>query len=161
MINYAGRRLKPITLGGYHMKKKVLFICIHNSARSQMAEEYLRHMAGDVFEVESAGLEPSSINPFVIQVMQEEGIDLSHKKSQSVFELYKEQKFYGYVITVCDRAREADCPIFPGLVKRLSWDLENPADFTGTDDEILVRVRAVRDAIKNLVLDFINEYGSM
>ena len=143
------------------MKKKVLFLCIHNSARSQMAEEYLKKFAGDQFETESAGFEPSEINPFVVEAMKEEGIDLSRKQTQSVFELYKAQKFYGYVVTVCDRAKEKDCPLFPGLVKRIHWDLEDPAQFTGTDSEKLELVKELRDKIKKLVHEFINEYGSL
>ncbi|MCG8485691.1 MAG: arsenate reductase ArsC [Clostridia bacterium] len=137
------------------MKKKVLFICIHNSARSQMSEEYLKKYGEDQFEVESAGLKPSSINPLVVEVMKEEGIDLSEKKTQSVFGLIKTQKFYGYVITVCNRSMEEDCPTFPGMPKRMHWDLEDPEKFTGTDEEKLEKVRKLRDKIKQLVLQFI------
>jgi len=142
------------------MKKKVLFICIHNSARSQMAEEYLRKLAGDKFEVESAGFEPSPLNPFVVEVMKEEDIDLTGKQAKSVFELYKSQKFYGYVITVCDKAKEVTCPTFPGLVKRIHWELEDPADFSGTDEDKLTQVRDLRDSVKKLVEAFITRYGS-
>ena len=141
------------------MKKKVLFICVHNSARSQMAEELLMKFGGDKFEVQSAGFEPTSINPFVEKVMQEEGIDLAEKKTQSVFSLVKAQNFYGYVITVCDRARESECPTFPGVPKRLHWDLENPEDFTGTEEERLDKVRSLKERIKSFVLEFIEEYG--
>lgn len=140
------------------MPVKVLFICVHNSARSQMAEAFLREMAGDRVAVESAGYEPSTINPLVVKVMAEIGIDLSKKGTQSVFSLAKRGVFFGYVITVCDRAREADCPIFPGIVKRLHWDLENPEDFTGTEEEIMQKVRDLRDLIKTLVGGFIQEY---
>ncbi len=86
--------------------KKVLFICVHNSARSQMAEEFLRKLGGDKFEVESCGFEPSTINPYVIKAMAEEGIDLSNKETKYIMDLFKAQKFYGYIVTVCDRARE-------------------------------------------------------
>jgi arsenate reductase len=140
------------------MKKKVLFICIHNSARSQMAEEFLRLLGGETFEVESAGFEATEINPLVIQVMKEEGIDLSGKKTQNVFDLYKEQKFFGYVITVCNRAKESDCPIFPGNPARIHWDLENPEDFIGTEEEKLKLVRELRDKIKKLIQEFIHEF---
>jgi len=139
------------------MKKKVLFICVHNSARSQMAEELLKKLGGDSFEVESAGLEPTAINPLVVKVMQEEGIDVSQKKPQSVFDLA--QNFYGYVITVCNRAKEGECPIFPGVPKRIHWDLENPEDFTGTEEEKADKTRELKDQIKQLVLDFIKEYS--
>lgn len=143
------------------MKKKVLFLCIHNSARSQMAEEYLRKLAGEEFEVESAGFEPSTINPLVIQAMKEEGIDLTGKESKNVFDLYKAQKFYGFIVTVCDRAEEEKCPTFPGLAKRIHWKLEDPADFTGTDEEKLIRVKDLRNKIKELVEEFIIQYKAI
>ena len=123
------------------MKIKVLFICVHNSARSQMAEELLKKLGGDKFDVESAGFTPSGINTLVVEVMGEEGIDLTEKKTQSVFSLVKAQNFYGYVITVCDRANEPECPTFPGLPKRIHWDLENPEYFSGTEEEKLKKVR--------------------
>ena len=140
------------------MKRKVLFICVHNSARSQMAEELLKKLGGDLFEVESAGFTPTTINPLVVEVMKEEGIDLTEKKTQSVFSLVQAQTFFGYVITVCDRDREADCPVFPGMPKRIHWDLENPEYFTGTYEEKLDKVRELKDQIKKLVLDFIEQY---
>jgi len=141
------------------LKAKVLFICVHNSARSQMSEELLRKLAGDKFEVESAGFAPSSINKLVVKVMKEEGIDLTEKKTQSVFSLVKAQKYYGFVITVCNRAKESDCPIFPGVPKRLHWDLENPEDFTGTEEEQTDKVKELKEQIKQLIIGFINEYG--
>ncbi|PKM68272.1 MAG: arsenate reductase ArsC [Firmicutes bacterium HGW-Firmicutes-2] len=137
------------------MKTKVLFVCVHNSARSQMAEAFLKKLGGDHFEVESAGFAPTKINPLVVEVMKEEGIDLSEKKTQSVFSLVKAQKFYGYVITVCNRAKETECPIFPGSPIRLHWDLENPEDYTGTHEEKLNKVRELKNQIKELIVDFI------
>ena len=137
------------------MKKKVLFVCIHNSARSQMAEEYLRKLGGSDFEVESAGYEPTAVNPLVVQVMEEEGIYLSGKRTKSVYDLLKESRFFGYVITVCDRTREKDCPVFPGMGYKANWDLEDPESFTGTEQERLDEVRALRDSIKALVKEFI------
>lgn len=139
------------------MKIKVLFICVHNSARSQMAEELLKKLGGEKFEVESAGFTPSEINPLIVEVMKEESIDLSEKKTKSVFSLVRAQNFYGYVITVCDRANEPECPTFPGLPQRIHWDLENPEDFTGTEEEKLSKVRKLKDQIKRLVLDFIED----
>ena len=139
------------------MKKKVLFICIHNSARSQMAEEFLRLLGGEEFEVESAGFEATEINSLVIQVMKEEGIDLTGKRTQSVFDVFRAGKFFGYVITVCDKAKESDCPIFPGTPIRIHWDLENPEDFIGTEEEKVELVRELRDKIKTMVQDFIDE----
>jgi len=137
------------------LKTKVLFVCVHNSARSQMAEAFLKKLGGDHFEVESAGFAPTKINPLVVEVMKEEGIDLSEKKTQSVFSLVKAQKFYGYVITVCNRAKETECPIFPGSPIRLHWDLENPEDYTGTHEEKLNKVRELKNQIKELIVDFI------
>ncbi len=142
------------------LKIKVLFICVHNSARSQMAEELLKKLGGDKFEVESAGFAPTDINPLVVKVMKEEGIDLTKKKTQGVFSLIKAQNFYGYVITVCNRAKETECPTFPGMPKRIPWDLENPEDFTGTEEEKINKVKELKDHIKQLVLDFIKEYGN-
>ena len=135
--------------------KKVLFVCVHNSARSQMAEAFLKHYGGDRFDVESAGYEPTHINPLVVEVMLEVDIDISNNKTQSVFELFRAGKFYGFIITVCNRARESDCPIFPGIARRLYWDLENPEDYEGTKQEKLERLRTLRDKIKKLVLEFI------
>ena len=139
------------------MKKKVLFICVHNSARSQMAEEYLRLLGGDQYEVESAGYSPAAINPLVVKAMMDEGVDLSHKKTQDLFDLIKQGKFFGYVITVCERAKEKECPIFPGVPMRLYWDLENPEYFTGTEEQKLEKVKALRDKIKVLVKEFIQQ----
>jgi arsenate reductase len=120
-----------------------------------MAEAFLKKLGGDHFEVESAGFAPTKINPLVVEVMKEEGIDLSEKKTQSVFSLVKAQKFYGYVITVCNRAKETECPIFPGSPIRLHWDLENPEDYTGTHEEKLNKVRELKNQIKELIVDFI------
>ncbi len=139
------------------MKKKVLFICVHNSARSQMAEAYLKLLGEDQFETESAGFEPTVINPLVVKTMKEEGIDLSDKKTQDVYDLLKQSRFFGYIVTVCERARETQCPTFPGVAKKLHWDLENPEDFTGTDEEKLTKVRVLRNKIKKLVQQFIDE----
>jgi len=133
---------------------KVLFVCIHNSARSQMAEAFLKQLAGDHLEVESAGFVPSPINPLVVAVMQEIGIDLVAKKTQKVFDLYLDGKLYIYVITVCDQAAAEKCPVFPGLVTRLHWSFEDPAGFTGTWEEKMEKSRKVRDAIRERVSDW-------
>src|SRR5580698_5584923 len=97
------------------MMKKVLFVCIHNSARSQMAEAWVNHFCGDFFEAHSAGLEPGILNPLVVEVMKEVGIDISFKKTQGVLELLKRGESFNDVITVCDEASAEKCPIFPGL----------------------------------------------
>ena len=133
---------------------KVLFVCIHNSARSQMAEAFLKQLAGDHLEVESAGFVPSPINPLVVAVMQEIGIDLVAKKTQKVFDLYLDGKLYSYVITVCDQAAAEKCPVFPGLVTRLHWSFEDPAGFAGTWEERLEKTRKIRDAIRERVSEW-------
>ena len=96
------------------MKQKVLFICIHNSARSQMAEALLNRICGDHFEAQSAGLEPGKLNSFAVEVMPETGIDISNKKTQSTFDIFKSGELFAYVITVCDETSAERCPIFPG-----------------------------------------------
>jgi arsenate reductase len=102
---------------------RVLFICVHNSARSQMAEAFLNAQCEGRLNAESAGLEPGELNPLAVATMAEIGIDISHNKTQSAFELYKRGRYYSYVITVCDDANAERCPIFPGVVKRLHWSI--------------------------------------
>ncbi len=134
--------------------EKVLFICVHNSARSQMAEEFLRQLGGNDFEVYSAGFEPTEINPLVLEVMREEGIDLSEKVTRSVFDLYREGKIFNYVITVCNKSNDRDCPVFPGIVHRMNLPFEDPAQLEGSQDEKLAKARSIRDSIKNTVSQF-------
>lgn len=140
-------------------KTNVLFVCLHNSARSQMAEAFLNTLAGDKFFAESAGLEAGTINPYVVQVMQEVGIDISQNKTDSVFEFFKQGRLYAYVIAVCDAASAERCPIFPGVCNRLNWSFPNPAEFKGTDEEILAETRKVRDMIKAEIEKFIVKYS--
>ena len=129
-------------------KKSVLFVCIHNSARSQMAEAFLNHIAGDLFTAESAGLEPGKLNPVVVEVMKEVGIDISKNGTDSVYDFYREGKSYDYVITVCDEASAQSCPHFPGMAERFHWGLKDPSGFTGTPEEMKQKTRAVRDQIR-------------
>ena len=136
-------------------KQKVLFVCVHNSARSQMAEELLRKLAGDRFEAESAGIEPGKLNPVVIDVLKEIGIDISGKKTQAVFDLLKQGKLYSYVITVCDETSAERCPIFPGPAKRLHWGFTDPSRFEGTPEEKLDKTRAVRDQIRRKIEEWL------
>ncbi|TRZ49617.1 arsenate reductase ArsC [bacterium] len=140
-------------------KKKVLFVCVHNSARSQIAEAFLKQKVGDIFEVESAGLEPGKLNPLVIEVMQEIGIDISQNKTKSAFDFYKQGKRYDYVITVCDESQAQKCPVFPGTVatKRIHWSFDDPASFRGTWEEKLDKTRAVRDQIKQRIDSWLRE----
>jgi arsenate reductase len=133
---------------------RVLFICTHNSARSQMSEAYLRKFAGDRFIVESAGFEPTAVNPLAVEVMKEEGIDISRAKTQSVFALYKQGQLFDYAITVCHDSENL-CPIFPGITQRLHWAFEDPASFTGTHEEKLERTRKVRDQIKEVLQEWL------
>ena len=133
-------------------KKRVLFLCTGNSCRSQMAEGFLRDMAGDRFEVFSAGIKPTQVNPLAIKVMAEAGIDISKHRSKSAMEFIG-QKF-DYVVTVCDNAKQT-CPIFPGKYEKIHWDLEDPAEAQGSEEERLAFFRRIRDEIKNNIHVFI------
>ncbi len=139
------------------MKTKVLFLCIHNSARSQMAEAYLKKIGGDKFEVESAGLEAGNLNSFAIEVMKEEGIAISKNQTNNVFDFFKQGKLYRYVITVCDKDASDRCPIFPGMSEKINWSFSDPSSFTGTEEEKLQKTRKVRDQIKQAVQDFVKQ----
>jgi arsenate reductase len=150
--NIAILKYQPMT-----NKHRVLFVCIHNSARSQMAEAFLKKYGGDTFEAESAGLEPGKLNPNVVEVMKETGIDLSGKPTQAVFDLFQAGKIYNAVITVCDKEAAERCPIFPGVVKRIAWSFKDPSSFAGTREEILQQTRAVRDEIEEQIKNFIQE----
>lgn len=139
---------------------RVLFICVHNSARSQMAEAYLRQMAGEGLTVESAGLDPTVVNPLVVTVMAEEGIDLSGKKTQKVFDLFRDGRLFDAVVTVCEESLEGQCPVFPGVTHRLHLPFPDPAAVTGTDEERLAQVRRIRDAIKESMAKLARELAS-
>src|SRR5665213_222528 len=133
------------------MKKRVLFVCIHNSARSQMAEAFLNQTCGEEFEAHSAGLEPGKLNPVVVEAMGEIGINISTKETKRVFDIFKSGKIFAYVITVCDEASAERCPIFPGITKRLHWSFPDPSSVQGSGEEKLARTREVRDAIKEKI----------
>jgi arsenate reductase len=126
-------------------RTRVLFLCTHNSARSQMAEGLLRHLAGDRFEANSAGTEATRVRPLAIRAMDEVGVDITGQKSKTL-ERYMEEPF-DYVITVCDDANEA-CPFFPGAQNRLHWSLEDPSRAEGSEEERLAIFRRVRDEIR-------------
>lgn len=134
------------------MKKKVLVLCTGNSCRSQMAEGYFRHLAENRFEVTSAGFEPTVVNPKAIQVMKEDGVDISNYISKNVNQ-FTDRKF-DYIITVCDNARER-CPYFPGKAERIHWSFEDPAAAEGSDEEILAVFRKVRNQIKAKITEFV------
>ncbi len=135
-------------------KKRILFLCTENSSRSQMAEGFMRKYFGDIFEVFSAGINPSEVNPNAVKVMKEIGIDISKHTSKSV-ELFRKRRF-DYLIAVCDNAKEA-CPVFTNEIKnRLHWSFEDPAEVTGTQEEIIEKFRKIRDLIKNEILKYFN-----
>jgi arsenate reductase len=142
------------------MKTRVLFVCVHNSARSQMAEAFLNALGGDRFEASSAGLEPGTLNPLAVEVMREAGIDISKNATKSVFELYTAGALFSYVIAVCDAEAAQRCPIFPGITKTLDWSFPDPSTFEGTWEERLARTRLVRDAIKAKIEEFIEDVAA-
>jgi arsenate reductase len=122
-----------------------------------MAEAFLNKHGHGHFESESAGLEPGNLNPYVVKVMRETGIDLSGKKTQGVSDLLRQGKLYDAVITVCDAASAERCPVFPGQVKRIGWSFEDPSSFQGSPEEILNHTRTIRNKIEKAVLEFIEE----
>jgi arsenate reductase (thioredoxin) len=127
-------------------KKRVLFLCTHNSARSQMAEGLLRHLSGDRFEVQSAGTEATHVRALAIRAMDEIGVDISGQESKTLARYLGEP--FDYVITVCDEANEA-CPFFPGAKRRLHWSLPDPSTAEGTEEERLTVFRSVRDGLRD------------
>jgi arsenate reductase len=134
---------------------RVLFVCTHNAARSQMAEAFLNHLADGHAIAESAGFEPGALNPHAVKVMAEAGIDISKNPTKSVFDLYKEGRLYSYVITVCSPDAAAKCPLFPGYARRLNWYFPDPASFEGSEEEILEKTRRVRDMIRDGIEEFV------
>ncbi len=138
-------------------KPKILFICAHNSARSQMAEAFLHDICGAEFEAQSAGLEPGTLNPFVVGVMCEAGIDISQNKTQAVFDVFKSGQLFTYVVTVCSESEASGCPIFPGPTQRLHWPFPDPSRVVGTLEEKLEKVRQIRNAIQARVEQFCAE----
>ena len=125
-----------------------LFVCIHNSARSQMAEALMNRICAGTIDAQSAGLEPGKLNPIVVEAMAEEGIDISRNATKSVADMIAGGGRFDYVITVCDEASAERCPIFPGVTTRLHWSFPDPSSFPGTHDEKLAFTRQVRDTIK-------------
>ena len=134
---------------------RVLFLCVHNSARSQMAEAFLKHLAGDRFEAESAGLEPGKLNPYVVRAMAESGLDISRNPTKSVFDLAAAGRSYDLVVTVCSKEAAERCPVFPGRAERLHWPFADPSAFSGNDEEIMDKVRGVRDEIEKAVAELV------
>ncbi|MBS1494983.1 MAG: arsenate reductase ArsC [Bacteroidetes bacterium] len=136
-------------------KVKVLFVCIHNSARSQMAEAFLNYLAGDKFEAQSAGIEPGVLNSLVVESMKEAGIEISSNKTKSVFEMYEKGEEFDYVITVCEKEAADKCPVFAGGGKRIQWSFADPSKLTGNHEEKLKSISIIRDEIKGKIQEFI------
>lgn len=141
-------------------KKKVLFVCIHNSARSQMAEAFLNTMAGDRFEAESAGIEPGSLNPIVVDVMNDVGFDISSNNTKNVQDFINAKRIYDYIITVCDEASAERCPVFPGNGQRIHMGFEDPSSFQGSYEEKYQNTIAVRDQIRASLQQWLEECGN-
>lgn len=133
-------------------KKRVLFVCVHNSARSQMAEALANHFHGDVLQAESAGLEPTTINPLAVSAMSEIGLDIAESETSSVFDRYRAGEMFDYIVTVCAET-EDNCPVFPGIAKRLHMPFDNPEDLQGSDAERLEGTRTIRESIRKAVAE--------
>lgn len=133
----------------------ILFVCSHNSARSQMAEALFNMEEVPGYVAESAGLEAGILNPYVVLVLRERGVDITGKTTRRAFDLVRQGRLFRYVITVCDERTAERCPIFPGFTNRLHWSFEDPSTFVGTEDAILEKTRQVRDQIHERVRDFI------
>lgn len=138
-------------------KTRVLFVCVHNSARSRMAEAFLNDLGGGRFLAESAGLDPRDINPLVVEVMQELGYDLAGRKGNSIFEFFKQGRLYDYVIYVCYKETEDRCPVFPGVRRTQNWPFPDPAKLEGSHEEKLAGARKIRDAIRGRIESWIKE----
>jgi arsenate reductase (thioredoxin) len=136
------------------VKIKVLFVCIHNSARSQMAEAFLNQHCAGRFEAHSAGIEPGKLNPTVVEAMRERGIDISAHSTKSVFDVLRSGALYEHVITVCDEASAERCPVFPGVANRLHWGFPDPSAFQGTPEAKLQRTREIRDMIEARIIEW-------
>lgn len=136
--------------------ERVLFVCIHNSARSQMAEAFVNELGKGRFIAESAGLEKGNLNPVVVEVMEEIGYDISGNETNSVFEFLEEGRAYDYVIKVCDQSNAEACPIFPSQKVSWNWDFPDPSALAGTHEEKLAATREIRDIIKERVEAFLS-----
>ena len=131
--------------------EKVLFVCIHNSARSQMAEAFLNELGEYRFEAESAGLESGKLNPVVIEAMQEVDLDISENTCDAIEDFLPRANEFAYVVTVCDETSAERCPTFPGNVKRLHWGFPDPSSLEGSAEERLARTREIRDLVRSRI----------
>lgn len=138
-------------------KIKVLFICAHNSVRSQIAEEYLKHIGGNRFRAESAGIKPSGLDPVVIELMGEEGYDMRRKRSRSAWNLFRQGEQYNFVINVCNRELDDEWPVFQGPFAQLNWPFPDPGTFSCNGKSRTEQMRELRDAIRKRVEQFVSE----
>ncbi len=139
-------------------KKKMLFVCVHNSARSQMAAALTNKICAEFFEAESAGLEPGALNPLAVEALLELDIDISGNKTQRVFDLWTSGRLFQYVVTVCSEAEAEGCPVFPGVTTRLHWPFPDPSKFSGTHEERLAQTRRVLKQIRAKIDGFCAEH---
>jgi arsenate reductase len=137
--------------------KKILFICVHNSARSQMAAALMNKYCGAVYEAKSAGLEPGTLNPLAVEALREIGIDISQNRTQAVFDVWKSGELFEYVVTVCSEAEAEGCPIFPGPANRLHWPFDDPSKLTGSHENKMNGTRAILKKVEQRVREFCSE----
>jgi len=138
-------------------KQRVLFVCVHNSARSQMAEAFLTSLGGERFETFSAGLTPGTLNQDVVRVMKEIGIDISGNRTKGINELLKEGKEFDVAVMVCDESHAGLCPVIPGVRKQLHWSIEDPSGVAGSEEVKQEKIREIRDQIRKRVILLIEE----
>ena len=136
---------------------RIMFVCIHNSARSQMCESFVRHYAGDRFDVHSSGIESGRLNPLVVQAMAEIGISMEGQFAKPAKDYIDRNETFDYVVTVCDESSAERCPMFPGKHTRLHWGFPDPSAIQGTDEEKLAGIRPIRDAIEKRVKQWLSD----
>ncbi|MDC7229915.1 MAG: arsenate reductase ArsC [Sphaerochaetaceae bacterium] len=136
-------------------KERIMFVCIHNSARSQMCEAFVKHYASDRFEAHSSGIEAGKLNPLVVQAMEEIGISMEGHYAKPAQEYIDRDEAFDYVVTVCDESNAERCPMFPGRSERMHWGFPDPSAMTGSDEEKLEGIRPIRDAIHTRITDWI------
>jgi len=142
-------------------KRKVLFVCVHNSGRSQMAQAWMNRICPEMFEAQSAGITPHrEMNPLVIRAMLEMGIDLSGASPRSVYDVYKSGEVFSYIITVCDQSSAEKCPVFLGLVKQIHWSFPDCSGLVGTEEEKLSAIRKIRDDIRDRITAWCEEMSA-
>ncbi|MCF7942198.1 MAG: arsenate reductase ArsC [Spirochaetia bacterium] len=136
---------------------RIMFVCIHNSARSQMCEAFVRHYAADRFDVHSSGIEAGALNPLVVEAMKEIGISMDGQYAKPAMGYIERDEPFDYVVTVCDESSAERCPMFPGTHKRMHWGFPDPSAIQGTDEQKLAGIRLIRDAIEQRVKSWLAE----